>query len=213
MTSPPGRSTLAARLVASRAAVAVMDRLPVPLAAARPWLRRDDRQENARDSWGRLWSEVEVPRYAAVREAVARWTDGGFVLDVGCAQGILTDGLVCRRYVGVDRQAESLRLARAWARPDAEFVLADADAYRPDEPPDAVVLNEVLYYLPNPVETARRYAGLLAPGGVLVVSLFTRAWAPRRLLQALDSELVRVDSLPVQSTQLAWTVAVYRPRT
>ena len=205
-------STLTAKLVASRAAVAVMSRLPVPLAVARPWLLRDDRQENARDSWGRLWSEVEAPRYAAVREAVARWTHDGFVLDVGCAQGILTDGLKCRRYVGVDRQARALQLARAWTGPPTEFVLADADAYRPDEPPDVVVLNEVLYYLPDPVATARRYAALLAPDGVLVISLFTRAWAPRRLLQTLATVLECVDATDVASAQLAWTVAVYRPR-
>lgn len=206
-------ATLVAQIVASRAAVAVMNRLPVPLSAARPWLLRDDRQENARDSWGRLWSEVEAPRYAAVREAVARWTDNGFVLDVGCAQGILAHGLVCRRYVGVDRQAASLRLAEARTLSDCEFVFADADDYRPDEPPDAVVLNEVLYYLPDPVVTARRYADQLAPDGVLVVSVFARAWAPRRLLQTLDAVLERVDSELVRSDELAWTVAVYRPRT
>ena len=103
MTSSARRSTLAARIVGSGAAVAVMSWLPVPMAAARPWLRRDDRQENARDSWGRLWSEVEAPRYVAVREAIARWTDDAFVLDVGCGQGILAHGLVCRRYVGADQ--------------------------------------------------------------------------------------------------------------
>lgn len=205
-------STLAARIVASRVAVGVMSRLPVPLAAARPWLLRDDRQENARDSWGRLWSAVEAPRYAAVRAAVARWTDDGFVLDVGCAQGILADGLVCRRYVGVDRQAASLRLAQSWTGALTEFVCADADGYRPAEPPDAVVLNEVLYYLPAPVATARRYAELLAPDGVLVISLFTQAWASRRLLRRLDRVLLRVDTEQVRSAQLVWTVVVYRPR-
>lgn len=187
-----------------------MDRLPVPLAVARPWLMRDDRQENARDCWGRLWAEVEAPRYAAVRGAVRRWTTDGFVLDVGCAQGILAQGLSCRRYLGLDRQAESLRLAEAWAGPEREFVLADADGYQPDEAPDAVVLNEVLYYLPDPVATARWYAEQLAPKGVLVVSLFARAWATRRLLRILDRVLVRVDTQLVSSDQLSWTVAVYR---
>lgn len=204
-------STLAARIVGSRVGGAVLNRLPVPLAVARPWLLRDNRAENARDSWGRLWSAVEAPRYAAVREAVARWTDDGFIVDVGCAQGILAAGLVCRRYLGLDRHAESLQLARSWAGPHSEFVCADADSYQPDEPPDVVVLNEVLYYLPDPVATARRYADLLAPDGVLVVSLFAHAWASRRLLRTLDRVLIRVDTELVRSAQLAWTVAVYRP--
>ena len=82
--------------------------------------------------------------------------------------------------------------------------------YVPDEAPGAVVVNEVIYYLPRPREVALRYAGALAEDGVLVVSIFARAWASRRLLRQLGAELDLVETTLVESGHLAWSVATFR---
>jgi len=79
------------------------------------------------------------------------------------------------------------------------------------EPLDAVVFNEMLYYLPRPVRTVRRLAGQLAPGGVVIVSTF-RAWNTERIRRQLSAmfpvaELRHV----VGSSGITWTVTVYRP--
>ena len=67
---------------------------------------------NARGGWERLRDDGEAERYRAVRAAVERHAPDGFVLDVGCSQGILQEGLRYRRYVGVDRYVPALRRAR-----------------------------------------------------------------------------------------------------
>lgn len=194
------------------AAVAVLDRLPVPLALARLLMLVENAVENARGGWDRLRDDAEAARYRAVRAAVERHAPDGFVLDAGCSQGILQEGLGYRRYVGVDRFAPALRRARGAGDPATTFVAADAARYVPDEPPDAVVLNEVLYYLPRPLRVAERYAALLAPGGVLVVCCYARTWPTRRLLARLRRRLDPVASERVVAGPHAWEVVVLRPR-
>ncbi|HEX8508971.1 MAG TPA: methyltransferase domain-containing protein, partial [Propionibacteriaceae bacterium] len=127
-----------------------------------------------------------------------------------CSQGILQEGLRYRRYLGVDRYAPALRRARA--APDARtaFVCADVATFVPDEPPDAAVFNEVLYYLPHPVAVVERYADLLAPSGVLVVSCYARTWPTRRLLARLRRRLELLESVRVVAEPHAWDVVVLR---
>jgi trans-aconitate methyltransferase len=193
-------------------AVAVLDRLPVPLRVARLPMLVENALENAHGGWDRLRDTAEADRYRAVRAAVERHAPDGFVLDVGCSQGILQEGLRYRRYVGVDRYGPALRQARGAGTPDTTFVTADASRYVPDAAPDAVVLNEVLYYLPRPVQVVERYAALLAPGGVVVVSCYARTWTTRRLLRLLRRRLTLVSSEQVVAGPHAWEVAVLAPR-
>lgn len=191
--------------------LAVLEHLPVPLAVARVLMLAENAVGNARGGWARLRAPSEAARYAAVRDAVERHAADGVVLDVGCSQGVLQEGLTYRRYVGIDSSAAGL--ARAAAKSDAStrFVRADAQTYVPDEPPDVVVFNEVLYYVPRPVRVVERYARLLAPDGVVVVSCYARSWPTRRLLRTLADRLEVVESVRVVAAPHAWDVAVLRP--
>lgn len=207
----PTHHTLLQRLL-FRTIVVVLDRLPVPLTVARVFMLGENALENARGGWGRLRDEAEGDRYRAVRAAVERHAPDGFVLDLGCSQGILREGLSCRRYVGVDRYGPALHRARAATDGRTEFVRGDASTYVPDEPPDAAVFNEVLYYLPRPVRVVERYAGLLAPGGVIVVSCYARTWPTRRLLVRLGRRLEVLEWVRVVAEPHAWDVAVLRRR-
>lgn len=206
------RSPVLARVI-GRAGLAVLDHLPVPLAVARVLMLGENAVENGRNGWDRLHAEAEADRYRAVRAAVERHASDGFVLDLGCSQGILQQGLARRRYVGVDRYAPALRRAQGAQASDTEFVRADAATFVPDEAPDAVVLNEVLYYLPHPVRVVQRYAALLAPGGVVVVSCYARTWPTRHLAGRLRRRLAVVESVRVVADPHAWDVVVLRRRT
>ena len=207
-----GTRTLVARAVESKLAVGLGSYLPVPLELAQSFLVRDNERENRKDGWNRLRDARESVRYQAVRGLVEKYVRHGFVLDVGCSQGILQEGLTYGRYVGIDSYAEPILRAAVKSDERTAFHHADGSSYVPDQPPDAVVLNEVLYYLPKPLAVVSHYANLLAPGGVLIVSVYSRAWAMRRLLRQISSRFPLAESSTVNShSHLAWTVTVFRP--
>lgn len=203
--------TLVGQLMNSRPAVAAMEALPVPLPVVRSWMLRDNAAENRLDSWGRLRAPGEQARYAAVRSMIEAYAPKSFVLDLGCSQGILQEGLAYRRYVGVDNFPDAIARAQAKTDQRTEFVCGDATTFEPDEPPDVAVLNEVLYYLDDPVATVLHHARRLAAGGVVIVSIYARAWSSRRLIRQLAGRLDLVETQLVQAGHLAWTIAVHRP--
>jgi 2-polyprenyl-3-methyl-5-hydroxy-6-metoxy-1,4-benzoquinol methylase len=211
---PDGRGTrtLISRAVESKLAVGLGSYLPVPLELAQSFLLRDNEKENRKDGWNRLRDASESVRYQAVRGLIEKYVRYGFVLDVGCSQGILQEGLTYGRYVGIDSFAEPILRAAVKSDERTAFHHADGSGYVPDQPPDAVVLNEVLYYLPEPLAVMTHYANVLAPDGVVIVSVYSRAWAMRRLLRQISSRFPLVESSTVNSqSHLAWTVAVFRP--
>jgi 2-polyprenyl-6-hydroxyphenyl methylase/3-demethylubiquinone-9 3-methyltransferase len=71
----------------------------------------------------------------------------------------------------------------------------------------------MLYYLENPEDHIRRFARALAPGGLLIVSIFYHddGIRTRKRLKAGFDELdrVRITHAP---TRLKWDVAVLRVR-
>ena len=129
----------------------------------------------------------------------------------GCSQGILQEGLSYGRYVGVDNCEQSILLAEPKSNPRTQFICADGSQFVADQPPDAVVMNEVIYYLPDPIGAVMHYARQLATGGVVIISIYARTWSSRRLLRTIAAQLELVESRLVRSGHLAWTVAVYRP--
>lgn len=206
-----GSRTLVDKILSSRPAAGVVAAVPVPLLMIRRILLVDNAKENGRDGWARLRSDTEADRYAAVRAAAQRYAADGFILDVGCSQGILQEGLEYRRYVGVDNFGPSIQIASARTDAATSFLVADAETYVPDEPPDATVLNEVIYYLRHPVRVVEHHARQLADDGVVVLSIYARSWSSRRLLRTLNRRLRLVESSLVTAGHLSWTVAVYRP--
>jgi SAM-dependent methyltransferase len=203
--------TFVAQLMRSKAAVELLAAAPIPLFLVRSILARDNARENRKDSWQRLRGRDEAARYRAVRSATEHFAHDGFVLDIGCSQGILQEGLRYGRYLGVDNCEQSITLARRKCDRRTQFVCADASNFVADQPPDAVVMNEVLYYLPDPIGVVAHHARRLAPGGVVIISIYARTWYSRRLLSALARRFDLLESTLIRSGHLAWTVAVYRP--
>lgn len=146
---------------------------------------------------------------AAWAARLRTWLPSGpaAVLDLGCGTGSLA--LLAaeqgHRVTGVDRSPRMIARARAkLAGQEAAFLVGDAA-----EPPvgerrfDAVVVRHVLWALPDAPGALRRWAGLLAPGGRLV--LVEGRWGeaepiglPAAELTALVAPLaagIRVESL------------------
>jgi trans-aconitate 2-methyltransferase len=102
-------------------------------------------------------------------------TDPEYVVDLGCGPGNLTSALARRwpaaAVTGVDNSPEMIAAAQKLAVPGLTFTLGDLWDWQPERPPDVIVTNAVLQWVPGHDELLRRWAGLLAPGGWLAFQL------------------------------------------
>jgi trans-aconitate 2-methyltransferase len=128
-----------------------------------------------------MWDPGQYQRFAGERsrpfsDLLARVgaADPAYVVDLGCGPGNLTAALAERwpraQVTGVDESEEMLAAAageagRAPGR--LTFLLGDIRDWEPAQPPDVVVCNAVLQWVPGHLEVLARWAGLLAPGGWL----------------------------------------------
>lgn len=129
--------------------------------------------------WSYLGGLEQMPRYAVIEGWRHRLKPTGRVLDLGCGEGVLLEqihGTAAVDYTGVDFSQVAIDVAVTKIR-DASiqrFVCADLVTFEP--PPgaafDVIVFNEVLYYLADPRAVVRRYRTSLAPGGLMIVSIF-----------------------------------------
>jgi trans-aconitate 2-methyltransferase len=123
-------------------------------------------------------------------------TDPRYVVDLGCGPGNLTAALAQRwpgaTVVGVDNSPQMIATAQEStgrgstgqagtgrasagqaAAPDGNltFALGDVRDWHPELPPDVLVCNAVLQWVPGHRELLPRWADLLAPGGWLAFQL------------------------------------------
>lgn len=94
------------------------------------------------------------------------------IIDVGCGHGVLRSRLTpgdFESYVGVDPAAAAVELARRCNYEQSDFFVGDV--FLPQlQPADAVVCNEVLYYVRELDRVLDRICDLVKPGCYLLTS-------------------------------------------
>ena len=126
--------------------------------------------------WDFLRDTREVARYGVVSAWLHHFLEAGSVLDLGCGEALLFPYLDARRirgYVGLDVSRTALDRARI--DPErARLLQTSVEDYvpAPDERFDAILFNEVLGYLGDPLSQIARYRSFLAPGGILILSIY-----------------------------------------
>jgi SAM-dependent methyltransferase len=157
----------------------------------------------------------DLGRYSLVAGYV-RFFGSSRILDVGCGPGLLRlflDDRALTRYVGVDLSAEAIDRAQQHADARTEFRRGDVMVM--DLPKvELVVLNEVLYFAPDPTAMLDRVAALLADDGILVTSMW-RHPADRLLWRLIDDRFHPLDKVWIrnEASKLArrgWSVACHR---
>lgn len=159
------------------------------------------------------WDPTQYAQFAGERsrpfaDLVSRVEadDPGVVLDLGCGDGPLTMGLAARwpraRVVGVDSSADMLGRARSLDGADRvtwiEADLTDWDITAPAGPPDVVVSNALLQWIPRHLELLAEWAAALAPGGWLAIQVPGNFEAPSHaLMREVAREHPRRDELAV----------------
>ena len=111
------------------------------------------------------WRDLLLP---ALPPAPAR------VADLGCGTGTLSMLLAMEGYAvdGLDVSPEMIRRAEAKAGGHPGVTFAEGDASAPPLEPatyDVVLCRHVLWAMPDPAATLRRWVDLLGPGGRLVL--------------------------------------------
>lgn len=150
--------------------------LRAPFGIGRPQAVTQWDDEYAGGKWRKLDSAAQLGHYALIAGYVGHFfATPPSIVDVGCGHGRLYELLrrtPYRRYVGLDISPEAIRQATAaFARDDTRFEVASFEAWRPDEPFDVVIFNESIYYAKDPVRELERWVELLAPGGMVVLSI------------------------------------------
>jgi 2-polyprenyl-3-methyl-5-hydroxy-6-metoxy-1,4-benzoquinol methylase len=197
------------------------------LLAYRPehWTTEQWDAEYRAGSLGRYGDLAELARYSVLVGYIAwhaarRPDNGPAILDVGCGVGLLRerlDGVAFAQYVGVDLSAPAIGEADARGHARSRFVVGDVTTPDVDRLDlgrfDVVVLNEMLYYVPDPAAFLDRIRGLLQPEGVLVVSVW-RHPGDRALWRTIDAAFSLVDRVEVRNranpvNAKGWVVALY----
>src|SRR4029079_1780208 len=124
------------------------------------------------------------------------------ILDVGCAGGTMLKSLPPhRRYVGTDISTYATTVAHD-AFPNKSFVAVDLREFTSAEKWDAIVFNEVLYYLPCDEALAQvsRYSTMLSPRGIILVSMKDDAKSGT-IFHTIAKEFCCIDSILWQRTR------------
>ncbi len=166
----------------------------------------EDWDQSYRDGrWAFLAGLPEAARYGIVAAYLEHAMGGGSLLDLGCGEAILCRHLRrerITRYVGVDIAASAL----AGAQPgiaDSRLVCADIAAYEPDGRFDAVVFNEVLFFVPDPIALLRRARGWMTERGVIVLSLYRKeTGGARTLIADIEAEFAHAPWQVLDATRL-----------
>jgi 2-polyprenyl-3-methyl-5-hydroxy-6-metoxy-1,4-benzoquinol methylase len=125
-----------------------------------------------------VWDYLDAGQSAGREhlQIIEKYTPQASILDLGCGTSVnlpLAPGTY-RRYHGVDISAKAIARARTLGRANATYETADILTYVPQEAYDAILLREVIYYLPAAKisDFLRRLSGFLTPTGVILIQIW-----------------------------------------
>jgi SAM-dependent methyltransferase len=180
----------------------------------RPW-----ESEYAEGGWNWLSGISEAPHNYVIASYVRHLKPDAAILEVGCGAGVLhallrREGY--RRYVGIDLSPTAIKSASTLADSRTQFLVSDINAFRSDERFGLIILNEVLYCLPDPGAALDDLAKFLGEDGTFIVSMsragFRDALAKQKIWRDIRRKYRLVQEISLHYPGgLPRTIAVFRP--
>lgn len=170
-------------------------------------------EQYAAGEWNFLEQLGELGRYSLITGYIQHFCPKGEVLDVGCGTGLLAQRLVdsrIKKYTGIDLSSSAIEIAKSKIQNSKmSFHNENAAEYITDKKYDVVILNEVLYYIPDPDKQTLRYLEMLKPKGVLIVSNYREPGSCDECLEKLKALQIWKDNVSLKNSQgLTWKLLV-----
>ncbi len=166
-------------------------------------------------NWQYLADLGQVPRYSVLAGYLRFLKPGARVLDIGCGEGVLLsrlDAAACSEYVGIDWSRRAIARAAGHPAIPSRFVEADARDYFPGRRFDAIVFNEVLYYISSPIALVNRYEMWLAPDGFFLISLYAGSARAAAIGRALRREHSAIAAAETGNGASRWMILALGPK-
>jgi 2-polyprenyl-3-methyl-5-hydroxy-6-metoxy-1,4-benzoquinol methylase len=168
-------------------------------------------KQYAAGRWDFLSGIGELAHHSMIAGYVRGFGAGKSVLDLCCGTGALQnvlDDTSYSTYVGVDISEAAILQAQTCQNPKTSFICADITTFTPTQTFDAIVFNECLYYLPDPLETLSRYRAFLNDRGVFVISMYVERQT-RRIWKMVDAAYFVKDAVQITNQAgTSWIVKV-----
>ncbi|MGA2114624.1 MAG: class I SAM-dependent methyltransferase [Bryobacteraceae bacterium] len=176
-----------------------------------PVPRGDWEVQYARGDWAYMSGLEEQNRYSVIVGYLQQLKASRAILDVGCGEGLLFKRIkpygYCR-YVGIDIAEAAIAKLSQEQTSTAVFLRAEAETYLPQGLFDAIVFNEVLYYLTDPLGVVQQYAGRLNRGGILLIETYASSLRALAILRQLKACYRVVDEVRLERRHRLWIVSV-----
>ena len=190
------------------------------LESLKNWKRkiRWDRQYKS-GKWDYLFENEEEPRYNGIINAITKYTDNPKLLDLGAGEGVLRFKLreqnsTLKYYYGVDFSQVSIKKAKKFNFDNSKFVVADLHYYTPEENYDAIIFNEVFYYINQKLKSdvLERILSKLNTNGILIVSIFKEGEGCWEFFNHVNLKLLEFHRIESSKENRYWKLGVYRKK-
>lgn len=185
-------------------------------------LQRLAGRRTAEQRWDERWADPafystfqldELAHYSVLAGYVRELKPGGALLDVGCGDGVFRRHLhpdAFSSYVGIDFP-EAIVRSRKYVDARTSFAAADMRTYQPGSQFDAIVFNESLYYVDDPIAELDRYATFLKPDGVFLVSMHRKPKSEKVWVD-IARQFAMIDRVTLGNrSDVQWMLGAFKP--
>lgn len=137
------------------------------------------------------WKYLRINRFPILYGLVEQFSNKGRMLEVGCGEGILSEGIpdmLKDNYVGIDVSEVAVSRARVrhYDKKGMSWIVGDISTYDFDCKFSTIVVSDVYPYLNDVLSVHSKIVGLLLKGGVLIATSSCSSYCGSEMFPGLE---------------------------